>query len=52
MKNTDHNTISEGKKEICFHEGRIYFTKHLERKLFFFLTILMLILGIVSYISV
>ncbi len=52
MKNTNHNTISEKKRGICFHEGKLYFTKQVERKIFFFLTIVMLILGIASYTGI
>ncbi|MCK5097035.1 MAG: hypothetical protein KAR45_02990 [Desulfobacteraceae bacterium] len=49
MEKTDGTSIKEKKKSVCYHEGRIYFTKEAERKIFFFLTIFMLTLGVMSF---
>lgn len=35
-------------KQIYFNGSKIYFTKEIERKCFFFLTVAMLLLGILS----
>ena len=34
------------KNSICYKDGRFYFTKQTERKVFFILTIIMLVAGI------
>ena len=49
MEKTEHKNIEEKKKNICYKDGRIYFTKAAERKVFFFLTIFMLTLGVMSF---
>ena len=49
MEKIDHNSIKEKRKSICYHDGKIYFTKAAERRVFFFLTIFMLTLGVLSF---
>ena len=49
MEKIEQKHTEEKKKTVCYHEGRIYFTKAAERKVFFFLTIFMLTLGIMSF---
>ena len=38
--------MEENKKNIRYEKGRIYMTREAERKLFFFLTVIMLAAGV------
>ena len=46
---TGKTNIEKKKKSLCYYDGKIYFTKEAERNVFFFLTILMLTLGVMSF---
>lgn len=39
-------TMKDDPKEIRYEHGRFYFTRSVERKLFFFLTLAMLVAGV------
>ena len=41
----------ERTKAITYENGRFYFTKELERRTYFFLTIFMLVLGIITHFA-
>ncbi len=41
------NKKDQAERDLYFKNGRMYFTKDLERKIFFFLTIVMLGLGVI-----
>ncbi len=51
MTPTQDNQSNETAGEFAYQNGRIYFTKRIERKVCFFLTLFMLILGMVSYFT-
>jgi hypothetical protein len=42
----------QGQKKLRFENGRIYFSRAAERKLFFGLTLIMLLLGILFQLGV
>jgi len=44
--------IEEAKKPIHYDKGRIYFTRRMERKVFFVLTLIMLGAGILYKVGV
>ncbi|WP_187149282.1 hypothetical protein [Desulforapulum autotrophicum] len=48
---TQNNQDNGRSVEFTYQNGRIYFTKKMERKVCFFLTVFMLILGMVSYFT-
>jgi hypothetical protein len=50
MKNNDDDKTLNKKKSFIFKDGRLYFNKETERTIFFFLTIIMLIFGAISYL--
>jgi|GEM_PF-2422697 hypothetical protein len=39
------------KKEIFIKDGKLWFTKNAEKKIFFFMTIIMLLLGIGYFVA-
>ena len=41
----------EKTKAITYENGRFYFTKELERRAYFFLTIFMMVLGIITQVA-
>jgi hypothetical protein len=45
MKNSVPNGNQQDKRILCFENGRIYFSKDTERKFFFALTVIMLVIG-------
>lgn len=48
---TQNNQDNGQSVEFTYQNGRIYFTRKMERKICFFLTLFMLILGIVYYFT-
>jgi hypothetical protein len=45
MKNSVSNGNQQDKRILRFEDGRMYFSKYTERKFFFALTLIMLLLG-------
>ncbi len=41
----------EKAKAITYENGRFYFTKELERRAYFFMTIFMMVLGIITHFA-
>lgn len=41
----------EKPKAIVYENGRIYFTKEMERRAYFFMTIFMMVLGIITHFA-
>lgn len=48
MVKSYQNNKTEQKKILRHEKGKIYFSKETERKIFFFLTLLMLLCGILA----
>jgi len=52
MKDTGARMEPQDKRKPRFEDGRIYFSRLAERKFFFSLTVIMLLLGILSKLGV
>jgi len=48
MKARHHDKTNDQKSSLISINGKIYFTKELERRFYFFMTIIMLILGLLA----
>jgi len=46
--NREMGDLKSNKKLFIYHDGRLYFSCQVERRLFFFLTIVMLLWGILD----
>jgi hypothetical protein len=49
---TDDRKKPQGKKKLRLADGRIYFSRSAERKFFFGLTVIMLLLGVLFQLGV
>jgi len=45
-------SLEEPNKPIQYHRGRVYYTRRVERKVFFVLTLIMLIAGVLYKLGV
>jgi len=52
MENTTETNTEPSSKALIYKHGRIYFTKEGERRFYFFLTLVMLISGILYKIGI
>lgn len=48
MEKICQENVSQNRKTFLYKNGKIYFSKKTERKLFFILTLIMLLSGIIS----
>lgn len=44
--------MKKPEKPFCYHEGRLYFSRQLERRVFFFMTVAMLVWGLLEKIGI
>ena len=52
MKHTERHLESQGRQKLHMENGRIYFSRTAERKFFFCLTVIMLLLGVLFKLGV
>ncbi len=48
MCELDEGNMTERENKIFYEDGRFYFSKKMERRFYFFLTVIMVVFGILS----
>ena len=51
MEKRSYNNMDKQKRSLSYEKGKFYFSKQLERKFYFGLTIIMLLLGILAKVG-